>query len=110
MVCGGVEVEPGTFSNANSLLKVYRSASTPPHNHISLSGGKASDHRFGQSVSIAQIMRMVVEENRQFLPSNLCEEFSIADQQVMIAACSMSALSKKTGSYPLPFVQRLMGK
>jgi hypothetical protein len=29
---------------------------------MSLSGGKASDHRFGQSVSIAQIMRMVVEE------------------------------------------------
>ena len=38
------------------------------------------------------------------------KEFSIAGQQVMITACSMSALSKKTCSYPLPFVQRLMGK
>jgi hypothetical protein len=68
------------------------------------------DNRCSRSVSIAQIMRMVVEENRKFVPSSLCEEFSIAGQQVMITACSMSALSKKTCSYPLSFVQRLMGK
>ena len=108
MVCGGVEAEPGTFSNANSLLKVYRSPSTPPHNHISLSGGKASDHRFGQSVSIAQIMRMVVEENS--ILSRLAKNLAFAGQQVMIIACSMSAFGKKPVPHPLPFVQRLMGK
>jgi hypothetical protein len=38
------------------------------------------------------------------------KEFSIAGQQVMIIACSMSAFGKKPVPHPLPFVQRLMGK
>jgi hypothetical protein len=94
MVCGGVEVEPGTFSNAIHFEKFI---GVLPHLHTITYPFREERHPTIALANRSALHRLCAWLWRKI--ENSCQaafakEFSIAGQQVMITACSCPRLAK----------------